>query len=80
MEISPLSNMSQLAVAALPVKPSQSDPKIAFGIGQEKLVELSPQGKILQQTEQAQRERAASGAADAQPESQARAARHKGII
>lgn len=57
MDISSVGNVPQLAFASTPAKPAQSDNKIAFGIGQDKAVELSAQGKILQQAEQAQNQR-----------------------
>lgn len=72
MELSSVGAAPKLAVTTTPLKSTQSDTKIAFGIGQDKNVELSAQGKILQQTEQAQNQRANSlAAASKTPDEQA---------
>jgi hypothetical protein len=65
MEISSFGIAPQLAVTGPPLKPEQSDTKVAFGIGQDSTVELSAQGKILQQTEQAQAQRSANSGVNA---------------
>ncbi|MGO4891324.1 hypothetical protein [Flavobacterium sp. W21_SRS_FM6] len=57
MDLSSIGNVPQLAIASAPLKPTPNEKPVAFGIGQDKTVELSAQGKILQQAEQAQNQR-----------------------
>lgn len=70
MDLSSIGNTQQLAVASAPLKPAQSASNIAFGLAQDRTVELSAQGKILQQTEQAQAQRTATSGLNAEAQNE----------